>query len=110
MRGAERPGKIMAGLLTEGKSARIELGKSILTLESVSDTMLKGESPLFQRLPRLIEETDDAALRWKYRGKILRRPYYHLMLDPASWIEEGLQYFNARSASDAEGHFIYYVN
>jgi hypothetical protein len=63
---------ILAGLLTEAKSAWIELGESIITLDSFSVVMLKGRSPLFQRLPRLIEETDDAALRWKYRCSILR--------------------------------------
>jgi hypothetical protein len=53
---------ILAGLLTERKSACIELGKSIISLDNFSATMLKGNSPLFQRLPRLIEDTDDAVL------------------------------------------------
>jgi hypothetical protein len=38
---------ILAGLLTEGTSTFIELGKSIITLDFFSATMLKGTSPLF---------------------------------------------------------------
>ncbi|KAJ7859110.1 hypothetical protein B0H13DRAFT_1901571 [Mycena leptocephala] len=57
-----------------------------------------GNSPLLRKVPRLIEETDSATLRWKYRCRILRNPYYDLMSDPDSWIEEGIQYFEAGSA------------
>jgi hypothetical protein len=94
---------ILAGLLTEGKSACIEMGESIITLDSFSATMLKGSAPLFQRLPRLIEETDDATLRWRYRGMILRNSFDHLIQDPDGWIEEGKQYFNAGSAPVGQG-------
>jgi hypothetical protein len=101
---------ILAGLLTEGRSAFIEMGKSILTLESVSDTMLKGSAPLFQRLPRLIEETDDATLRWRYRDRILGNSYDYLVPDAESWIEEGVQYFDAGSAPVREGELFPPVN
>ncbi|KAJ7883740.1 hypothetical protein B0H13DRAFT_2537963 [Mycena leptocephala] len=89
---------ILAGLLTEGKSAGIKLGKSIITLDHFSGKMLKGQSPLFQRLPHLIEEMDDATLRWQYRGRILRDSFYHLVPDADSWIDEGVHYFNAGRA------------
>jgi hypothetical protein len=101
---------ILAGLLTEGTSTFIELGKSIITLDFFSATMLKGTSPLFQRLPRLIEDTDDAVLRWRYRSRILRIGFYHLIPDPDSFIEEGVQYFNAGGASAAEGTLMSNVN
>jgi hypothetical protein len=94
---------ILAGLLTEGKSAWIELGESIITLENFSAKMMKGSSPLFKRLPRLIEETDNAALQWKYRGRILRNIYDASIKD---WIQEGVQYFNAGRAPVAEGELI----
>jgi hypothetical protein len=86
---------ILEGLRTEAKSTCIELGKSIITLDLFSDRMLMGSSPLFQRLPRLIEDTDDAVLRWRYRSRILRIGFYHLIPDPDSFIEEGVQHFNA---------------
>ncbi|KAJ7926684.1 hypothetical protein B0H13DRAFT_2560751 [Mycena leptocephala] len=94
---------ILAGLLTEGKSACIEMGKSIITLEFFSGMMLKGGSPLFNKLPGLIEETDDAALRWRYRARILRNSFYYLVPDPESWIEEGVQYFDAGTAPVRQG-------
>jgi hypothetical protein len=53
---------ILEGLRTEAKSTCIELGKSIITLDFFSVTMLKGKSPLYQRLPELIRETGDAGL------------------------------------------------
>jgi hypothetical protein len=101
---------ILAGLLTEEKSACIEMGESIITLESFSAIMLKGSLPLFQRLPRLIEETDDAALRWKYRRTILLNRFYHLIQDPDILIKEGVQYFNAEHALSREGDLISLVN
>jgi hypothetical protein len=94
---------ILADLLTEGKSACIEMGERIITLEVFSVMMLKGGSPLFNKLPGLIEETDDAALRWKYRGRILRDSFRRLVPDAESWIEEGVQYFDAGSAPVEQG-------
>jgi tetratricopeptide (TPR) repeat protein len=97
---------ILAGILAEGKATWIELGKSIITLDFFSTLMLKGGSPLFKRLPRLIEEANDAALRWKYRRIILRNAYYHLIQDHDIMIEEGVQYFNAGRAPVGEGKII----
>jgi hypothetical protein len=98
---------ILAGLLTEGKSACVEMGEAIITLDYFSAIMLKGNSPLFCKLPGLIEETDDAALRWNYREMILRNPTYHYMIqDPGSWIEEGIQYFDTGYASVQQGELL----
>jgi hypothetical protein len=51
----------------------------------------------------LIEETDDAPLRWKYRSRVLRDSFYRLVPDAESWIEEGVQYFDAGSAPVGQG-------
>jgi hypothetical protein len=101
---------ILAGLLTEGKSASIELGEIIITLDLFSDSMLKGGSPLFQRLPSLIEETDDGVLQWKYRRRILRRADRHLIQDLDRLIEDGVQYFNAEGAPLEDGELRSPVN
>jgi hypothetical protein len=101
---------ILDGLLTEQKSTWIGMGESIITLEIFSEVMLKGGSPLFDRLPRLIEETDDAALRWKYRRIILWNSFYHLIQDPDIMIKEGVQYFKTGHTSIREGDLISLVN
>ncbi|KAJ7928350.1 hypothetical protein B0H13DRAFT_2311628 [Mycena leptocephala] len=61
---------ILDGLLTEEKSAWIAMGDAIVTLDSLSSIMLKGGTPLLQKLPHLIEATGDSALRWKYVGRM----------------------------------------
>jgi hypothetical protein len=101
---------ILAGLLTEEKSACIEMGESIITLELFSVIMLKGSSPLFNKLPGLIEETDDVALRWKYRGAIFRLSFDYLVPDAESWIEEGVKYFDSGSAPVRQGELFPPVN
>ncbi|KAJ7794633.1 hypothetical protein B0H14DRAFT_3159013 [Mycena olivaceomarginata] len=93
---------ILQGLLTEEKSAWIAIGESIITVDHFTRVMLKGSSPLLQRLPGLIEATDDAALRWKYRCRILRKADYHLIQDHDSMIGEGVQYFKAGGAPVGE--------
>jgi hypothetical protein len=94
-------------LLTEDKSAWSEMGDSIIALDSFSAAMLKGNSPLFRRLPRLIEETDDAALRWRYRSRILASGYYHLIEDPDRVIRDGVQYYNAGTHPARQGDVIF---
>jgi hypothetical protein len=94
---------ILEGVMTEDNSARIAIGESIITLNSFSAVMLKGCSPLLQRLPRLIEETGDTALQWKYATTILRNAYYHLIQDPNVLIEEGVQYFSDVTRPATEG-------
>ncbi|KAJ7810065.1 hypothetical protein B0H14DRAFT_2607578 [Mycena olivaceomarginata] len=88
---------ILEGLRTEAKSTCIELGKSIITLDFFSVTMLKGKSPLSQRLPELIRETGDAGLRWTYADKTLGNGDYDLIQDPNGLVEDGIQYFNGAS-------------
>ncbi|KAJ7872213.1 P-loop containing nucleoside triphosphate hydrolase protein, partial [Mycena leptocephala] len=94
---------ILEGLLIEDTSAWIGIANSIITLDFFSAVMLKGDTPLFQRLPRLIEVTGDGALRWKYTTRILSNGYYHLIQDPEVLIEEGVQYFNEETRPAGEG-------
>ncbi|KAF8155265.1 hypothetical protein K438DRAFT_1987166 [Mycena galopus ATCC 62051] len=84
---------ILDGLITDDKSAWPTIGYSIVTLEYFSATMLKGTSPLFQKLPHLIEVTSDVELRWKYRCACLRNSDVYLLKDPEGWIKDGVKYF-----------------
>ncbi|KAF8154328.1 hypothetical protein K438DRAFT_1777960 [Mycena galopus ATCC 62051] len=88
---------ILEGLVTEDKSVWESIGCSIVTLDAFSVRMIKGNSPLFQRLPHLIQVTDDAKLRWTYGCACLRNPdYLHFLKGDAEvWIKEGLEYFDA---------------
>jgi hypothetical protein len=101
---------ILEGLRTGEKSVWIAIANSIITLDHFSVTMLKGHSPLFQRLPHLIEATGDAALRWSYACRILRNAYNHLVQDPDSLIREGVQYFNAGTHPVRQGTIISAAN
>ncbi|KAJ6550282.1 P-loop containing nucleoside triphosphate hydrolase protein [Mycena capillaripes] len=92
---------ILDGLSREDKSARVAIGYSIIVLDRFSTVMLKGNSPLFQRLPKLIEETDDAGLRWRYANACLRHhDVFRLKGDPEVLIYEGIQYFHAGGRDD----------
>ncbi|KAJ7857197.1 hypothetical protein B0H13DRAFT_2357044 [Mycena leptocephala] len=86
----------LEGLMTEEKSAWIAIGESIIALDVFSRVMLKGGSLLLQRLPRLIEATGDAGLRWRYETTIIKN-YRHLIQDPDALIKEGVQHFNERT-------------
>ncbi|KAJ7323044.1 P-loop containing nucleoside triphosphate hydrolase protein [Mycena albidolilacea] len=97
---------ILEGLMTEKKPAWIGIGESIITLDFFSALMLKGGSPLFQRLPQLIEATGDAALQWKYAGRILGNGRYHLIEDPEGLIRDGIQYCNAGTQPARQGAII----
>lgn len=102
---------ILQGLLTEDQSTWTSIGKCIMTLNVFSAAMTRGHSPLFQRLPGLIEATGDAALRWKYAGIILHSTSYHDFIDdPDVLIEEGIQYFNERTHPVREGNAVYAAN
>jgi hypothetical protein len=93
---------ILEGLFTEEKSAWISIGKSIIRLDFFSAVMLKGSDPLFQKLPYLIEVTNDPTLRWQYAGRMLN-VYRHLMRDPEGLIEEGLRDCRAGTLPVKEG-------
>jgi hypothetical protein len=97
---------ILEGLLTEDKSAWIEMGEAIITLDDFSAVMLKGDSPLFQRLPQLIEATGDAGLRWKYTSNILEN-YHRLIEDPDRVIRDGVQHYNAGTHPAKQGDVIF---
>jgi hypothetical protein len=98
---------ILEGLLTEDKSTWVGIGQSIITLDGFSGIMLKGDSPLLQKLPHLIEVTGDETLRWRYASWILRNARYrYLIRDPDILIKEGIQYFNAGAHPVRQGDFI----
>jgi hypothetical protein len=103
---------ILEGLLTEEKSAWIAIGCTIITLDIFSVAMLKGNSPLFQRLPHLIEVTGDEALQWRYAQEILANSYaYHsLIQDPDVLIEQGVRYFNKGTHPVRQGYVTPAVN
>jgi hypothetical protein len=103
---------ILEGLFTEDKSAWITIGDTIITLVSLSSIVLKGGTPLSQKLPHLIEETGDAALRWRYAREILAHSnaYHSLIQDPETLIEEGVQYFNKGTHPISEGDGVSAVN
>jgi hypothetical protein len=66
--------------------------------------MLKGSTPLLQKLPPLIEATSDAALRWRYTSMILLDPPLNaLVQDPDRVIEEGVQYYEEGTRPIGEG-------
>ncbi|KAJ7359747.1 hypothetical protein DFH08DRAFT_734608 [Mycena albidolilacea] len=83
---------LLEGLLSAEKPTRIEIAHTLITLDSFSTTMLKGKNTLFQRLPRLIEETGDAGLRWKYVGRCLSNSAF-LIENAEDDIKEGVRYF-----------------
>ncbi|KAF7342912.1 NB-ARC domain-containing protein [Mycena sanguinolenta] len=82
--------------LTSGaeKSTQIEIGYSIIALDSFSAAMLKGNIALFHLLPQIIEDTGDAGLRWKYTGRCISNPVLtKRIMNAEAVIEEGVQYF-----------------
>ncbi|KAJ7793486.1 hypothetical protein B0H13DRAFT_2393659 [Mycena leptocephala] len=86
---------ILECMMGEDKSVWTHLGHTIITLELFSKSMLKGSTPLLQKLPPLIEATSDAALRWRYTSMILLDPPLNaLVQDPDRVIEEGVQYYD----------------
>ncbi|KAF8183213.1 hypothetical protein K438DRAFT_1975087 [Mycena galopus ATCC 62051] len=86
---------MLEGLITEDKSSWASIGCSILILNTFSRIMLKGTSPLHQRVPHLIAATGDVGLRWKYRSAWLSNPDRRQLLneDFEIWIKDGVEYF-----------------
>ncbi|KAJ7853831.1 hypothetical protein B0H14DRAFT_2757706, partial [Mycena olivaceomarginata] len=91
-------------LITDDRAALKAIGYSIVTLDEFSAVMIKGNSPLFQRLPHLIEVTGDPVLRWRYGRRCLRNPdsLHSLSEDPDVWIEDGAKYFGSGNHSAGE--------
>ncbi|KAK7053535.1 NB-ARC domain-containing protein [Favolaschia claudopus] len=83
-------------IVTEDASQLKAIGNSIVTLDEFSSVMKKGNTPLFRRLPHLIERTGDSELRWKYGRRCLRNPdsLHALNEEPDAWIEAGAKYFS----------------
>ncbi|KAJ7800112.1 P-loop containing nucleoside triphosphate hydrolase protein [Mycena olivaceomarginata] len=96
---------MLNGLITDDRAALKAIGYSIVTLDEFSAVMIKGNSPLFQRLPHLIEVTGDPVLRWRYGRRCLRNPdsLHSLSEDPDVWIEDGAKYFGSGNHSAGEG-------
>jgi hypothetical protein len=83
--------------LTEERSSLLDIVNSIITLNNVSEIMLKGISPLMEKLRNLIEETDIPPLKWRYRCYQLRAHAQRgpsLTTDAEVWINEGVNYFS----------------
>ncbi|KAJ6465015.1 hypothetical protein C8R45DRAFT_1219862 [Mycena sanguinolenta] len=92
------------GLTSAEKSTRIQIGHTIIALDSFSAAMLKGHITLFQQLPHIIEETRDAELRWKYTGRcISNMALTRLIQNPNAVIEEGVQYFQGGTHPASQG-------
>ncbi|KAJ7119161.1 hypothetical protein C8R44DRAFT_790175 [Mycena epipterygia] len=96
---------VLAGLDQE-ESGHSEIGDNILTFNHFCYTMLKGTSSLMQRVPNIVESTDDRRLHWKYiearlsgLGPSLSAP------DAENLIREGIQYFV--SENDLAGQINY---
>ncbi|KAJ7636522.1 hypothetical protein FB45DRAFT_447556, partial [Roridomyces roridus] len=70
------------------------IGKSITILNGFSKIMLKGTSPLLQRVPALIDATGDSLMRWRYAGQLLNRTTVRPTdYDAEALIEQGVRYF-----------------
>ncbi|KAJ6578156.1 P-loop containing nucleoside triphosphate hydrolase protein, partial [Mycena capillaripes] len=95
--------------LINDKSALSEIGFSILELNSISITMMKGSSPLIQMLPYLINLTGDSRLRWRYACEYLRGAASPLVAQDAEClITQGVEYFNTVQCPIQEGMNIHY--
>lgn len=96
---------MLQDLLTEEKSTCQDISYLILGLNNFSRTMLKGKSPLVQKLPYLIEFTGDSLLRWRYACAYLARKISDLT--PAGEVEclvtQGVEFFTTVQCPIREG-------
>jgi hypothetical protein len=96
---------MLQGLFSAEKSVLIELGYSIITLDTFSTLMLKGSCTLFQQLPHLIEVTGNSGLRWTYIIKCINnQELWHVIENVEAVIEEGVQHFATGTHTPAEGN------
>ncbi|KAJ7820890.1 hypothetical protein B0H13DRAFT_1921097 [Mycena leptocephala] len=94
---------MLQGLFSAEKSVLIELGYSIITLDTFSTLMLKGSCTLFQQLPHLIEVTGNSGLRWTYIIKCINnQELWHVIENVEAVIEEGVQHFATGTHTPAE--------
>jgi hypothetical protein len=92
--------------LAEERSALLGIANSIITLSSLSAIMLRGISPLLEKLGNLTEETDIPPLKWRYRCAQLRfNAHFSLSrtINAEVWINEGVEYFSTVPCPIAEG-------
>jgi hypothetical protein len=97
--------------LTEERNALLGIANSIFTMAHLSAMMLRGVSPLMDKLCNLTEETDIPPLKWRYRCGRLRfyaQTGLSLTTDPEVWIKEGVDYFSARHSPIGEGIEIFF--
>ncbi|KAJ7693444.1 hypothetical protein B0H17DRAFT_1060201 [Mycena rosella] len=94
--------------LADDQSAWVDIAHSILTLNSVSSKMLKGRSPLAQRLPHLIEVTGNSQLRWRYACAYLEGRITSIVeADAQLLIAEGIRYFNVAQCHEEGNCFVH---
>ncbi|KAF8193165.1 P-loop containing nucleoside triphosphate hydrolase protein [Mycena galopus ATCC 62051] len=95
---------VLQSLLSAEKPALIEIGHSIIRLDSFSIIMLKGSCRLFQQLPDLIKATGDSRLRWEYTGRCIKRPELRCLIENVdSVVEEGIRHFATGTHTPTEG-------
>ncbi|KAK7002350.1 NB-ARC domain-containing protein, partial [Favolaschia claudopus] len=94
----------LEGLITEDKSQLQTIGDSIITLDSFSMVMNRGNTPLFPRLPHLVQATGDQELRWKYGRRCLSNSdcFHKFNEEPDVWIADGARYFETGTRSVEE--------
>ncbi|KAK7028647.1 NB-ARC domain-containing protein [Favolaschia claudopus] len=94
----------LEGLITEDKSQLQAIGDSIITLDSFSMVMNRGNTPLFPRLPHLVQATGDQELRWKYGRRCLSNSdcFHKFNEEPNVWIADGARYFETGTRSVEE--------
>ncbi|KAJ7820870.1 hypothetical protein B0H14DRAFT_2832882 [Mycena olivaceomarginata] len=86
---------ISHGLSDEGTSL-LDIANSIITLDRFSGLMLRGVSPLMEKLRNVAEVTGIPWVKWKYRCRQLQmggQVSAELLTDAEFWINEGVDYF-----------------
>jgi hypothetical protein len=90
-------------LNTEG-FAQPDMGYAILNLSTLSRIMLKGDSPLVEYLPTIIDSSHDQDLKWKYARYCIDRPEHSVLPeDVGSLANQGVQYYIQTNNSEGQG-------
>ncbi|KAJ6533804.1 hypothetical protein DFH09DRAFT_1406410 [Mycena vulgaris] len=106
---------ILHDLLTANKSEYSDIAGSIMKLDYFSKLMLKGSSPLMQKLPHLVEQTENLQLRWSYVNYCLKDYGPSAMAsDGEALINHGIESFKENSPVveaimfyNAAGHLLF---
>jgi hypothetical protein len=94
---------LLSNALTSGSLAQPEIGHGILTLSNLSDIMLKGQSPLVQYLPSIIESSRDENLKWRYILSCVSSTAVRSPRDAEDLASEGVQYFVQHNDYTSQG-------